>query len=223
MVAKYGGLDAALAAAGGRIDSARQTLYYCDVAFNQKSPQHLRHVLHASTYVYVAAAMEAFLRESCEGLVEEINGSGVLLKDLRLSLFAVVQGPRLQALQTHRGLKKWDQRAVLFQAVSSSTSCALDSAHMPIDGHTIRPSHLDALWAVLGLPGLSAPGPRHQLALTDLADNRNAVAHGDEDAAAVAGRKGVPDTLRLLDRIDEVVLHIYYAMAEYLDQQAYRR
>ena len=173
--------------------------------------------------MYVAAAVEAYITDSLAALVAEINACSVLHQHLRLSLFAIAQGSHLSALQDVRGLKMWTRRCDIFTDVNTTTIAKLDSAHLPLDGGTIRPSHMDAIWKVIGFAGNSTPGPRHRLALTDLADNRNAVAHGEEDAAVVAGRKGVPDLLLLLERVEECILHVHYEMTSYLDGSAYLR
>jgi len=198
-------------------------LHYCDVAFKQKGTLQLRLDVRAATYVYVAAAVEAYITTSLAALVTEINLRAVPYQHLRLSLFAIAHAPHLSALQDVRGLKMWTRRCDIFSDVDSTAIATLDSAHLPLDGGTIRPSHMDAIWRVVGLPGDSTPGHRHRLALTDVADNRNAVAHGEEDAATVAGRKGIPDLLRLLERVEECVLHVHYGMNDYLDGATYLR
>lgn len=222
-MAAYPALDSALTGTGATIDRARQNLYYCDVGFLQKGTRQLRHDVHAATYVYVAAAMESYMAVMLTGVTDEINARGLPLQDLRLSLFAMVQGSNLEALQAVRGLKMWTRRSLLFQNVNAPTACYLDSAHLPTDGGTIRPAHIETAWSVLGINGLPMPSPRHGLALTDLADSRNSIAHGADDGTTLAGRKTIEDTLRLLDRIEELVLHIHYSLVDYLDQRGYER
>jgi HEPN superfamily protein len=222
-MATYVTLDSALGRAGARIDCARQNLYYCDVGFMQKGTRQLRHDVHASAYVYVAAAMESYVTELLNAVIDEINARALSLRDLRLSLFAMVHGSHLEALQVVRGLKMWARRADIFEDVDSAEVCQLSSAHLPLDGGTIRPSHLETIWGVLGANGTSMPSPRHRLALTDLADSRNALAHGEDDPAVVAGKKSIPDTLRLLERVEEIVIHLHYSMVDYLDNSLFLR
>lgn len=221
---KYAALDAALQHASARLDRARQNLYYCDVTFLQRGNQQaLRHDVHAGTYIYVAAAVEAYVSEAMQALVNEINAYEVEFRNLRLCLFAIARGSHLNSLQDVRGLKMFTRRADVFSDIASQTVSKLEVAHIPGDGGTIRPSHLDTLWHVFGLPGNSTPGPRHRLALTDLADNRNLVAHGEGDASHVAGSKSIEDVLKLIERIEESILHVYYGVSNYLDNGFYLR
>jgi len=69
----------------------------------------------------------------------------------------------------------------------------------------VGPSHRGQ---VFGLGGDPFPGPNHRLALNSLANNRNAVAHGEEKPSTVAGRSSIRDTLMLLDRIEQIVIHM---------------
>ena len=223
-MATYPALDVALTQASARLDGARQNLYYCDVvALGKGTSRQLRHDIQAATYVYVAAACEAYLNQVLAATVIEINAANVQLQDLRLSLFAVTHGSYLSSLQDIRGLKMWARRADLFKDLGSQVSAHLDVAHLPLDGGTIRPTHLDTVWHVFGLPGASAPSPIHRLALSDVADNRNSVAHGQADAAQIAGQKSLPDMLRLLERVEECILHIHYKVGDYLSSKTYLR
>lgn len=219
----YSSLEQALGRAATNVDRARQNLYYCDVSFAQRSTRSLRHDVHAATYVYVAAAVESYISQVLDAMIVEINAQNIPLRNLRLSLFSVVHGPHLEALQAVRGFKMWGRRIEIFEEVNSTGFCQLDAAHIPLDGRTIRPSHLETIWNVLGLEGDSTPGPLHRLALTTLADNRNSVAHGEEDAGVVAGKMSIQDTLRLLDKIDDIIIHIHVSLESYLNRKLFLR
>jgi hypothetical protein len=223
MLSKHRALEDVLVRCADRIDKARQILYYCDITIGQRSSQSARQVLHASTYVLCAAAIEAFVTESCAALVEEINSRNRSAGELRLSLLAIACAPHLESLQQLRGLKMWEKRARMFAEKAAETTCVLNPALPPLDGGTIRPAHLATIWLVFGLPNSPLPSPVHGLALTDLADSRNALAHGNADPAEISGRKSTSDLLKLLDRLDDVVLNVSDAMSVYLDSSAYLR
>lgn len=216
-------LDGALERMAASIDRARQSLYYCDVDFARKTRRDMHNDVHAGIYVYVAAGLERYVADSLHAVVDEINGEQLKWKQLRYSILAIACGGDFDALQQVRGLKMWDRRAELLTRNQSSDTCTVSAAHLPVDGGTVRPDHLDTFWKVLGLEGDPAPGPIHRLALADLADSRNAVAHGEKTPLEVAGHKSVMDTLRLLERIEEIVLHVHYGLVDYLRKQGYKR
>ena len=216
-------LEAALLDFGERIDEARQQLYYCDVNFLQKDTRLLRQHLRANLYVQIAAAVESLVNRTAESLADEITAAQVTADSLRISLFSMSNGREFLSLTAVRGLKNWARRCDVLEATQRSDVVVLDGTHVPLDGKTIRPDHLGALWRVFGLPGNPLPGPTHALALNDLADARNDVAHGNDTIARIAGRKPSADMHRLIGRIEEIGLHIYGQSLEYLDRNMYLR
>jgi hypothetical protein len=216
-------VEAALSKFSDTIDRVRQGLYYCDVTFTQKNFRGLRQDIRASAYVHLAAAVERLISEIFSGLVGEINALAGKLSDLRLSLFAIASGPNFDALADLRGLKNWHRRCQILSDIESRSILNLDESYLPLDGRTIRPEHLDAAWKVFGFDGPSLPSPLHALALRDLATSRNDVAHGNEPLSVVAGRKSLDDMLRLIERIEEIAIHLWTAAVQYLDATQYLR
>jgi hypothetical protein len=223
MVGCYPAVDTALEQFGARLDRVRQDLYYCDVNFLNKRTRSLRRNIHAAGYVYASAALEAFVRETLTAILEEVNTSVQCLADLRLSLFALSKSTHLDALQDLRGLKMWRRRALVFEETMSTGSCDIELDRLPLDGRTLRPQHFEAIWTVFGMPPPSMPSPRATLALQDLAESRNLVAHGEQEADGVAGRKSISDTLALVERIEDVAVHLWESATKYLDDAGYRR
>jgi len=219
----YPYLDRALQQFSERVDRLRQDLYYCDIVGMSPTRRDLRINVQAASYVWLAAALEAAVHEILVGIITEVNSSGIKFQDLRLSLFALVHAPRLDSLQQLRGLRMWQSRASLFSEIQSGIVCSLNLDELPLDGRTIRSAHLDVIWRVFGFPGDPTPGPLHRLALNDLAETRNDIAHGDEDASAISGRKSMVDLLKFVDRIEQIAIHIWIAGYEYLNAKAYVR
>ena len=174
-------------------------------------------------YVLVGAAIERFVISVVNGIIEEINAQQVKYSDLAFRLIAICSGGLLTSLQDVRGLKMWDRRVEALSVVDSSETAQLSTEHVPLDGRTIRPAHFATIWNVFGLPGASLPDPRTGLALQTVADNRNKVAHAEEDIASIAGMQAVDDMLRLLDQVDGLAIHVYDAAVDYLDNRSYLR
>lgn len=219
----YVGLEQALSEAGERVDRSKQNLYYCDVDLRKHSRSSLRHDLQASVYVLLSAALERFLTTMMCSLMDEINSRNIRLCELRPTLFAVANGGHFLALQDVRGLKMWNKRNLLLAAYQSNEVAQLSSAHIPVDGGTIRFNHVETFWQIFGLQGSAMPDLRSKLALSTLADNRNLVAHGESSTSVVAGSQSIEDALRLVERIETLVLHIYSMSVDYLDDARYLR
>jgi hypothetical protein len=217
------GLDAALLEFGQRVDEVRQQLYYVDVATLKKDARLVSKNVRANLYVQLAAAIEVHTGAVVQTLTTEITAAYVSAKDLRYSLIAISSGRHFAALRDVRGLKNWARRCDVLEGVDSADPVELDATHVPLDGRTIRPEHFHAIWRVFGLPGSPMPSPTHALALSNLADSRNDVAHGNEPIAKVAGRKSSPDMVRFIARVEEVAIHLYDAAQTYLVGAQYMR
>lgn len=94
---------------------------------------------------------------------------------------------------------------------------------MPLDGRTIRGEHFDAIWLVLGLTPPSVPSAFHRIALRDLADGRNEIAHGHKDPVMFGRSKATSDMNRMASRVDEVILHLLVSLDAYIDGRQYER
>jgi MAE_28990/MAE_18760-like HEPN len=219
----YASIDRALNHFGERVDRLRQDLYYCDAARLSPIRRDLLLNIQAGTYVWLAAALESAVRDVLGAVLDHVNSAGISLAELRLSLFALIESPQFDSLQQVRGLRMWQSRAQVFKSVNSTSTCSLRPDALPLDGRTIKTQHLETIWHVFGFQGDSVPSPLHRLALRDLAEARNDIAHGQEDAGLIAGRKSVPDLLRFMDRIEEVATHIWMTTYDYLDRNAYKR
>lgn len=216
-------VDAAVVEFGDSLNEVKQNLYYCDVTFRQSRLKEVRSSIHASSYVYAAAAVEKCINATLAAVIDEINSASLNHCDLRLSLFAMIEANRLESLQHVRGLKMWKRRREVFSTLHDSSVCGLSIEQLPLDGRTIRLDHLETIWEVFGLLGNSVPSPLHALALRDLADSRNKIAHGEERASMVAGSKSITDTLRMYEKIEDVITHFWGAFTDYLANERYRR
>jgi hypothetical protein len=216
--------DQAILRFSERVDSMRQDIYYCDVAaLSTRARKDVIFNVRAAAYVWLAAALESAVKDLLAAVLDHINAANVAVQELRLSLFALVNASELDSLQQVRGLKMWQHRASLFGKTQDVSVCNLRLNALPLDGRTIRIEHLETIWHVFGFEGEPLPTPFHKLALRDLSDTRNELAHGEEDIEPVAGRKSTQDLLQLIERVEEIALHLWGAIYEYLKQDAYRR
>jgi hypothetical protein len=76
---------------------------------------------------------------------------------------------------------------------------------------------------VFRFPASALPAVRHALALNDLADGRNDVAHGRVAPIAFGRRKVTSDVLRIVDYVEDFGTNLVVAIDEYLSQRQYLR
>jgi hypothetical protein len=99
----------------------------------------------------------------------------------------------------------------------------LPEAHLPLDGRTIEPEHLEIVWAVFALPRDPFPGPIQKMALLDVARGRNQVAHGETRPEDLGRSKTIGDLRKLVGYIEDVVQHVYICGSEYLATSGFKR
>jgi RiboL-PSP-HEPN len=219
----YPRVDQAVLEFSARLDSIRQDLYYCDVNFAKGRAREVGRNVRAAAYVYAAAAVEHVVMELLAATLAEITAACVELRNVRLSLFVLARASHFDSLQQLRGLKMWTKRSEVFGDIDSQSLCVLDVSNLPIDGRTVRPEHLETVWSIFGFSSLAMPDPLGKLALNELADARNSVAHGEDRPSQIGGQTSVTDMLRLLDRVEGVVIHMWTSISDYLVNQRYLR
>jgi len=110
----------------------------------------------------------------------------------------------------------------MFSTIDDPTAVTININESVLDGRTIRSEHFECIWKVFGFPLPHHPSPKHGLALTDLADGRNNVAHGNVDPILFGRSKAAPDLIRIADLLDESLMHLYYAADTYLTNLNFR-
>jgi hypothetical protein len=180
----------------------------------------------SAAYVFLSAALERCLKDSLGAVLGEINARGVVLKDLRTSLFALLASGDLEFMRTsgrRRTLERHVRAVGMFGQVLGGIGCSFTKDLLPLDGRTLRAAHFDTIWAVFGFPRPALPNPTHSLALSDLANGRNDVAHGVVDPVTFGRGKATADVVRLVDKIEDVILHVVATSDGYLTSQMYKR
>lgn len=218
-------LDNALVSASTELDRVRNDLEFVRSAVvHRASIDRDRNAsIVSGCYVWTAAAIEKFIKSTIEGLLTEINNSGVTYNRLKSCLFSLACAPDFYSLQDIRGLRMWRRRVDIFGKLDLTSNVAFNLAELPLDGATIRPDHLEAIWFVFDIGGSSIPSPRHRFALIDVAEGRNQVAHGEIDPITFGRNKVPTDVLNIVNYIEEIVLHINMATIDYLRNVGYER
>jgi hypothetical protein len=177
----------------------------------------------AGIYLYAAAAIERACREGLLAVIAEINAHGVALDHLRVSLFALHCAASLDAIGGGaRSLDRVVRAADMFDTVFGAGHAPLGTV-LPLDGRTPRAAHFATIWRVFGFPGPAVPDPACALALEDLAEGRNDVAHGVRDAIAFGRTKPIADVAGVVARVAQMVAHLFASADAYLDQRLFLR
>jgi hypothetical protein len=176
----------------------------------------------AWVYVKAAAVLERTMRDVLEGLLLELGRSGVSPSKLRASLFGLVAERQLQSLRDVRAYEKvWRKRCELFTITASTSPAEFGVDAIPLDGRTLRPQHFEVVWEVFGFSGSCLPSAIHRLALTEVANFRNDLAHGNVDPDDVQRNKTFTDVCRMVTHVEDIAEHLLAASESYLADAGY--
>lgn len=214
-----------MAFASREIARIRSDIVHADsAAISPFNPMHERAAsIRAATYVWLAATLERLVREAIQATLREISALSPSHRDLRISLFSLICDGEFESVSSRSRSKAWDVKVNLLNRVNDVGPAVLSEDILPLDGRTIRASHLDSIWLVLGLPTPSTPTTLHRIALNDLADGRNEVAHGNTDPVTFGRTKATNDLLRLTTRVEDVVTHLLATLDAYVSGKQYAR
>lgn len=208
------------------LNAITQSLRWAEVAVLNASLGEKRsaHLVTSSSYVLVAAAIENFARETVNSLSKDIRASKASPKDVKISLLSVFGDAHVISLRDVRDYQKlWNKKLELLAMISDEQPLPEAAMDLPLDGKTIRPIHIETIWAVFGLPKSPFPNLLCRAALTDIADGRNEIAHGHIEVSTFSKKKGARDTLKKIARIEELLTHITLQAMDYIAKKQYLR
>ena len=218
------GLNVALTRFADSTDRVRRDLTRADVLeIAGATRRDEAAVLISTSYVFLAAGLELLVKDCLEATAVEISSRGTKFSELRTSALCLFAGPALDSLQDVRGLKMWSQRSSIFSAAVDASALPSTALQLPLDGRTLRRAHFSSIWEVFGFPLPTLPKPQTSLALEDLADGRNDVAHGTVDPVAFGRLKNAADVARLLQLIEDLGVHLVTTADRYLVTRGFKR
>ena len=179
--------------------------------------------VRASAYVWLAALLERITRDALQATLREITQLAVPVKDLRFSLFSLLCDAEFASIADRSRNSSWEQKIAVFLRTAEAKPALLAENILPLDGRTIRSEHFDTIWLVLGIGAPSVPSPLHRIALKDLADGRNEIAHGHIDPVTFGRSKATNDMLGIAKRVEEVIVHLLGSLDAYVDKKLYTR
>lgn len=177
------------------------------------------------THVWLAAALEEYLKRLMEYVLNEIASQAVHHDQLKLSLFTIVCGNHFNAVRSTKGLPSWQKRLDALFPIDQATPVSFASTMVQLDGRTIRGMHFKMIWQIFGFQGDHLPTPVniYEAALETMANGRNDIAHGEVDPITFGRGKVVDDVKRMVDQIEDATNHITLAADDYLTNNRYLR
>lgn len=166
-------------------------------------------------FVHNYAVYEYVVIESVRALVGTVNSRGLVCASTRTELLAMGLDAEFASIIDGSLKKTWYGRSTLLRRVRCSDQVRIPENLFPKDGSHYRPSQLETIWEIFGIPGPIVPTPRLRGHIEEMVDARNRIAHGTDAPDAVGGRFTVGDLEKRVDDTEAICTHIVSSMTTY--------
>jgi hypothetical protein len=160
-------------------------------------------------FIQLYGIYEYSITASVQAALSSIKNRELRVENVCRELLSLIFDPLwISAAQVGRN-KLWDKRIELLKQIDPKTSLNnIQDSLFPNDGTHFRVSQLYTIWKLFALPNPIVPELKHLGRISELVENRNAIAHGRRTAEDVGKRyskKEIED--RILD-IFNISVHI---------------
>jgi hypothetical protein len=188
--------------------------------------------LRAAAVVATMAELERVVREILVGLTNEVAGAKVEVRNLVPGLRVLAAHSKFQSLMsTSDSDSHWTGRLAVSRLdleteIARLPPRASNGPQPPLDGRTIRPSHLRRVWSLLEIRGDALPSASADASIAKLASIRNDVAHANAPIDELFHRddtsRSAKSVARYIEDATLVLLHIGSEVSDYASGRHYR-
>lgn len=172
----------------------------------------VRGLFHVSLYGYFEKAINDLVNST----LEEIVRRKIPMKELHWPFYSVALNGSLQALAGIGREKRWTRRRELFEKQQAAVECDIPDGVFSDSLMNVGWSTLVEIFTVFGVPGDVVPRPEYRGYLVELVENRNAVAHGREAAAAIGRRFRSDELAKRLAAVAATITHVEFCLMQYV-------
>jgi len=167
-------------------------------------------------FVNLYGAYEYTIVTTVQRTVQTFNSMQCTISDCKPVLLSLVLDPKCKAVASVGRNRMWDTRWALFDTAHSSDVAQIDETVIPTDGQNLKYPQLCSIWTTFCLSDPVLPRPALQGRISELVENRNAIAHGREAAATIGSRYSISELQTRLSDIDEVCTYVVQTFDDYL-------
>ena len=176
-------------------------------------------------FVFVAmyAVLEFAITQSVTRTLEIIEREKAPANHFKSSVLCSLFDSHFKALRDCGTSKVWENRHKLVHAVTSDAEVTnVDSSVFPSGGSmNISIKQLNNVWTFFDLDNSPLPEGLQNFVLTEVKEQRNAIAHGRETAITIGRRYNVSQLSNKASSIQLLCLHITSSFASYCADKQY--
>ena len=164
-------------------------------------------------FVQMYSAYEFTVVHCFAAAIRSFNRFAIPFAKTRRSILGLVLHSRFQSLKQLADRRSWSKRVDFLMESESVNSCSISDTLFPMDDSHFRSSQLETICQLLGIPlSTLMPEPRLHGWITEVVENRNAIAHGRETAEAIGSRYSSASLQQRLQQLDVLCNHILTAL-----------
>jgi hypothetical protein len=174
-------------------------------------------------FVAMYAALEFAITQSVTRTLEIIEQEAAPANRFKSTVLCSLFDSYFKALRECGNSKVWENRHKLVLAVTSDTEVtSVDSSVFPSGGSmNISIKQLNSVWEFFDLDNSPLPEGLQHFVLTEVKEQRNAIAHGRETAITIGRRFNVSQLNNKASSIKHLCLHITSSFASYCADKRY--
>lgn len=180
-------------------------------------------ILKGLFFVHLYSALEFTVTGAVQGVIHAINSSSHLVCDCHPQFLSMALHAECESMAGVGKSKTWERRWHLFSRVFSTVRVEIDDTLMPTDGRNIGYAQLQSIWTSFNVDVPVLPRMSLRGRLEELVNNRNAIAHGREAAAAVGGRYSTRDLETRLSDVQEICEHVMTSLESCVQRMDFKR
>ena len=171
--------------------------------------------------VQLYAFMEFSVKEITQTAVSTVNSANVLHKHLTPSLFPLISEPIFKSAAEQKGDKKWRRRYEITTSINSTSRCVINNSAFSGEMSNTKTTTIEILFDMFGLK----VSPYHDAVIStfidEIAEGRNAVAHGRESPAAVGGRYTVSELEQRYNSFNQQITYMIFSFESMSSSKSY--
>ena len=171
-------------------------------------------------FVHLYGAYEYTVKTTVSRAIDLINKKRPLLNDCKPLFLSVILNSHLDSIASV-GDKKWERRHALFSEFDINNTVQIQNDIFPTNGRNIKYRQLESIWATFSITDPILPRPALGGRISELVSNRNAIAHGNEPAAAIGSLNTITELYLRHSEISEVCSYIIKTFEDYINDERF--
>lgn len=177
-------------------------------------------IYKGSFFVLLYGALEYTITSSVQRSITFLNRHNYDTQNLKTTLYSLVFHNECNAIMDARD-KKWSKRYDLFSQINTNKICYIEDSLFPTSNGNIKFEQMESIWKTFGISAEVCTDPKIKRRLSEIADNRNKIAHGRELASTVGALYTTAEIENIYNDISAYCSYITSIFDDYITNEEF--